>query len=1301
MSSPPRGSRSFRALVLVSDQLASSVNAQNSSSTNYPAQAQSYPPPDYSTPIDDRITEPIDESLDDSSRAVVYWSRKRFDDAAKLQVSVRNKLLEARGPEHSDYLRSQADLACTRWYQGLWDLAEKLQVEVLETRRRKLGDKHADTATSLANLALMYWHQDQRGEAEKLQVEVLALRTLVLGQDNPDTLMSQANLAAMYWHRGRFREAIDEQSQAWSKRARVLGAQHPDTILSRSCLNYMMMMNEDLSKRPTRLSPDLRHRTTEKSQGGPTLREEHKKADPAIEQQQRLSSITSSDVLADFHFELSSSMTDLLDALPNSSRKSMDRSSGESGMKAAIVAEALFSDRLVANILPVAIHSGAINSTDLSQLARLVRLLGEDLHHNLKAHESRSVVSATYAKLWTSLKDGGQAEKVAVELIARARAPQPHLVEHSEIMMPFQRFIGLTGAGAKFRRDLQATIFPNTMRYIQASMEESLPEKFMGSCIFFTNTDLLRFCEDQGLEDCNLRNMFVVIGNGKRAYGTDCQSYIDETWGDFGVKILSFLCGVCRNRTLQAKGGLQFQWKFITIDWGVRLSPLVEGEPQSRLVFEAEGPPRQSIVFAQILAWLASQFRLPRAIECSSSDVLFWPEVGDADSQRFRLELGYTEKLEGECSLCWNAMLAPAIISRGFPLPERHEDYLGLELPFYVMVRLAQVLFPLFVNGGLILKGHRTALIPTRINTDENLIQWHFMDKCGIEDLAKEDSIIFDSRFAKTSTFGFLETARNFVGHWPEAILRVGTVDSQYKLEESFSGADIQHDRMKASKEFNLMANLTLVPGAQLAAGMKFMAYNGQTAMDRDYLSLEDQLKQSYNEPILLYDTSAKRAWLFPEIIFVFHLAMIDIKNIAYDEDISREIESLYLSGECLSGKEALQRLVESLQRGHISSAQALISSKLEASVRRIFGQLHERRSAAIFDSLQARINKHDRVPLKKPNLLGWELSELINFQHLSRRKEVPVDQKNGGDWHIIAWNDPQMLVFLAKDLGDLMIPRPPYDMCQHWARVDIHADRLMASGSSLARIKRRLIESQTKHHIVRSNGGDQCKLRRKEDFMLEIKRASPSQSQAELGDHGVFCFGRGQNAEKCRRERIPLDVESEQTGNLASLDPIESTVTTVIPNGSTTSHRRSQRKRQKLLVVAKETNGEEYQTQESTVADVGHTVSHLPVRCQLGRVERIQEDEPEEDAEEDAIIIDSIDQSPTQAQAERFGDPFARSLRRVPAYANLLECILDPSRPVRIHTFEVSNDRSSENLSHFPRSRVVTRSQGVRQEVT
>ena len=112
---------------------------------------------------------------------------------------------------------------------GLYNPAITHWKHTADTAQRMLGPEHTDTLTAQANLAASYRQAGRTGEAITIEEKVAADRARILGPEHPDTLTGQANLAASYWQAGRTGEAITIQEKVTADQARILGPEHPDT----------------------------------------------------------------------------------------------------------------------------------------------------------------------------------------------------------------------------------------------------------------------------------------------------------------------------------------------------------------------------------------------------------------------------------------------------------------------------------------------------------------------------------------------------------------------------------------------------------------------------------------------------------------------------------------------------------------------------------------------------------------------------------------------------------------------------------------------------------------------------------------------------------------------------------------------------------------------------------------------------------------------------------------------------------------------------------------------------------------
>ncbi|MGB2591944.1 MAG: serine/threonine-protein kinase [Candidatus Acidiferrum sp.] len=142
-------------------------------------------------------------------------------------VEIRKRVL---GPENTDTLKSENNLAILLARSGHYPEAEKLARETLDTSRRVLGPENPLTLGSTSNLAILLDHEGRLAEAEQLDRQALDVSRRVLGPEHPNTLKSMSTLANVVWHEGKLADAEKLDRELLDIRRRVLGPDHPDTL---------------------------------------------------------------------------------------------------------------------------------------------------------------------------------------------------------------------------------------------------------------------------------------------------------------------------------------------------------------------------------------------------------------------------------------------------------------------------------------------------------------------------------------------------------------------------------------------------------------------------------------------------------------------------------------------------------------------------------------------------------------------------------------------------------------------------------------------------------------------------------------------------------------------------------------------------------------------------------------------------------------------------------------------------------------------------------------------------------------
>ncbi|KAJ7470004.1 P-loop containing nucleoside triphosphate hydrolase protein [Mycena galericulata] len=164
--------------------------------------------------------------------ARTYRNLGRWNDAETLEVVVMEKRKQLLGEEHPHTLRSMVNLSATYRELSRWTDAETLEVAVMEKTKHVLGEDHLDTLTGMSNLAATYSDMGRWKDAEALKVVVMEKTKSVLGEDHPNTLRSMGNLAATYGNLGRWTDAEALEVVVMEKRKTMLGEDHPDTLWS-------------------------------------------------------------------------------------------------------------------------------------------------------------------------------------------------------------------------------------------------------------------------------------------------------------------------------------------------------------------------------------------------------------------------------------------------------------------------------------------------------------------------------------------------------------------------------------------------------------------------------------------------------------------------------------------------------------------------------------------------------------------------------------------------------------------------------------------------------------------------------------------------------------------------------------------------------------------------------------------------------------------------------------------------------------------------------------------------------------
>jgi hypothetical protein len=215
---------------------------------------------------------------------------------------------------------------------------------------------------------------------------------------------------------------------------------------------------------------------------------------------------------------------------------------------------------------------------------------------------------------------------------------------------------------------------------------------------------------------------------------------------------------------------------------------------------------------------------------------------------------------------CWRNLFSSAIVVPS-ELPTDSATFgKGLETSFDLMISLAGVEFSLEINGGLVLVGYQTILVPVEIC--EQAVQFHLIT-CK-EGQINPYQLNLGKRASGTDPSQF-KHMRCFIGWCEEAHINLGTkrlpanVRYSQGIEKKKS---LITDGYSGQLQVGLASPLNAILGIQ--SSRRYRHHNLQFPVVSSYYKLlQDTAKQS----VVIYDSGQRRAWLVPKLALLLHMA--------------------------------------------------------------------------------------------------------------------------------------------------------------------------------------------------------------------------------------------------------------------------------------------------------------------------------------------------------------------------------------------------------------------------------------------
>jgi hypothetical protein len=211
-----------------------------------------------------------------------------------------------------------------------------------------------------------------------------------------------------------------------------------------------------------------------------------------------------------------------------------------------------------------------------------------------------------------------------------------------------------------------------------------------------------------------------------------------------------------------------------------------EKEPQYKLVVRTLGTADAVVETAQQIAWISAALRpSPNPLGIVTSEPTIRSiclensrRVSSTSAQETPIaarcvissNVGHVPlEPEGPLGQCWFDMFRNPVLVTGYPILQKHERNLGLEMPLNMMAKLVETKRAHSFNSKVFIKGSSAMLVAVKITRD--MMLWHYV----FNRLGQYIPYPNDEEYGTESVDLLqLDTVRHIVGWWPECVYLAG-----------------------------------------------------------------------------------------------------------------------------------------------------------------------------------------------------------------------------------------------------------------------------------------------------------------------------------------------------------------------------------------------------------------------------------------------------------------------------------------------------------------------------------------------
>ena len=385
----------------------------------------------------------------------------------------------------------------------------------------------------------------------------------------------------------------------------------------------------------------------------------------------------------------------------------------------------------------------------------------------------------------------------------------------------------------------------------------------------------------------------VIWGSLSNAEVATCEDYLRRRWPKVSNVVLEFL-----NKTHSINETLISS--FEVPSEGLIADVFADATTCFATVTSQDAKTALDVISA--FAWLSAAIRESPIEGPGYSDINCKINARNKQSL-IRLKLCPIERIPSVdySASCWCKLFDSVVVVKSDDDSKIQEQFCGLTVPFDLLLNLANVECLAEYKGGPVLVGYSTLLFPVSAQSNQK-IQWHLEASDNEISLSRVDE--FSGQRLQNVSLEKLRSLPAVLGWYPFAHVSLGTKPAMEnevgwsKAKPMGSTYEIENLRSEAKVSVSPLRILRFDVGSGKQAKPK--SNRARFEKERTFTSI---LRQA-SDPITVYDTESRTAWLVPKLSVILHMAHRFKSKWGVDPDLPCA-KATYLGGE--AAKEAIR----------------------------------------------------------------------------------------------------------------------------------------------------------------------------------------------------------------------------------------------------------------------------------------------------------------------------------------------------------------------------------------------------------